>query len=179
MKKPSRLASLLLPVVLVCIFLGAADVPSARAATYYSWTWTSADWNGAGTLGVDPTNTITSFTGAMNGAAVTGLAGPDPIRAPNYQLYPDQTFVLDRFGFEFLVDSATPMQLIARQYLSCDCTLYTLFYDIEPDGSASGLSGDFAIAFLATTPIPAPILLFGSSLGALGLLGWRRARGRT
>jgi len=178
MKKPSRSATFLVHLVLACIFLGVAGVSPARAATYYSWTWTSPDWNGAGTLGVDPTNTITSFTGTMNGAPITGLAGPDPIRGPNYQLYPDQPFVLDRFGLEFLVDSATTMQLIARRFLSCDCTLYTLYYDVEPDGSASGTTGDFAIAFLATTPVPAPILLFGSALGALGLLGWRGIRSR-
>ncbi len=166
MKMSSGLATKLAQVILVGILLG-AGAASARAASFYSWTWTGADWNGSGVLGVDSTNTVKWFNGSINGRAITGLAGTD------FKLYPERSFVLDYPGIEFFVGDAK-MRLNSRIFLSCDCQQYILWYDIAPDGSEGGQSGSFAIAQLATTPLPPALLLFATGVGALGLVGWRR-----
>jgi hypothetical protein len=48
----------------------------------------------------------------------------------------------------------------------------------SPDFWTSQLPQITLVSSVATTPVPAPLPLFLSSIGALGLFGWRRGRSR-
>ena len=125
-------------------------------------------------MGVDPINTINYIEGSLNGQTITGLVDPTISGLPN-KLYPDNPdFVLDDLGFQFVVDNTEKLRINAYFYLSCQCQFYTLWHDMA-DGSL-GTGGEFAIAPVAPTPLPAALPLFATGLGALGLLGWRRKR---
>jgi hypothetical protein len=54
-----------------------------------------------------------------------------------------------------------------------DITAFVTGLTFTMDGSFTGTMQPIVEE---TTPVPAALLLFGTSLGALGLLGWRRKR---
>jgi hypothetical protein len=61
-------------------------------------------------------------------------------------------------------------------FQSADDVPSSIYWSGERYYVVYGLSSDFQIAEISTTPLPAALPLFASGLGALGLLGWRRRR---
>ena len=86
--------------------------------------------------------------------------------------------------------TATLLHSIQIPFTSGESNTYTLHLD-DPLGAGNYIIStflavgnvtdpNFQVNFsLATTPIPAALPLFGTGLGALGLLGWRRKRKST
>lgn len=152
---------------LVCgsLFVGSM---SADAATY-NVSFDGSQFDVLADITTDPGNNVTVITGTVNGVGITGL-GSD---VTNTYWYYDQQF-----------SGASPYVTNNGILFAVGALLYNLyssgpdfFLSTFADGGGFYNPGDKGLLAVTETPLPAPILLFGSVLAAVA--GFFRRRGKS
>ena len=180
-----KLALLMASAVLI-----AFQAPGANATTF-DWSYNGGgSIMGSGTFdAIDQGGgafLVDAITGTANGQSITGLDG---YAVSDQMIYTTSPY-LDTNGVAFTVADGSaynfywwPTGTLLPSY-DCGSATYCL---IGPgvagsDGGydpTTGLATDTKVPIdfsLTETPLPAALPLFGSGVGALGLLGWRRKR---
>jgi hypothetical protein len=155
-----------------------ALAPEPAEATTFVVSFDGAVFDVSATLQTDALNNVTSITGTVtgpNGAAITGLEGPGN---PNW-IYDNQ---FNGAGNPYVSNGGILFLTGAIEYNLYSVAGNPFIYYLStfnPDGSLynPGDPGSLLVFTAAVaTPLPPAIVLFGTALAGLGILGRRRRR---
>ena len=148
-------------------------------ATTFDWSYTGTGVSGAGqffgTLVVGTTYSLTGVTGSVtDGANIYAISGLSPYAAADNNLFFPTPNLVSFGGISFSTVSGPDWNI----FTDGGVIHYGLLDSLTNPGGFANINLrniDFVVA-LTPTPLPAALLLFGSGLGLLGLLGRHKRR---
>jgi len=153
------------------------NVGAAKAATF---NWTELDFLASGTFTATSLGggeyRVTGVTGTLAFNSINGVLSPGTYCVPDSGTCNDNILFFPPQSGAQLSLGGIGLLTVSYGNVGFEFGIYSFpSYDFSIGGTVHGVGDEFS-ATLASTPLPAPLSLLASGLGALGLLGWRRKR---